>query len=328
MFQYILQRVLLMIPTLFGISLLSFGIIQLPPGDYLTFYVAELSAQGEDVPEAMLAQLEEQYGLGRPWYVQYFLWISNIITKGDFGRSFTWNKPVSDLIWDRVGYTMMITLLTVVFVWIVALLIGKYAATHQYSPGDYIATFVGFIGLAVPNFLLALLLLYYSLKFFGLSPAGLFSPEYQDAPWSLGKWIDFLSHLWIPIVILGTAGTAGSIRIMRANLLDELHKPYVVTARAKGVPERTLIWRYPVRVALNPFISTVGWTLPELVSGSVIVSVVLNLPTTGPLLLGALLQQDMFLAGSFILLVSLLTVVGTLISDVLLAWLDPRIRFS
>ncbi|MCE2467025.1 MAG: ABC transporter permease [Caldilineaceae bacterium] len=328
MLQYILQRVLLMIPTLFGISLLSFGIIQLPPGDYLTFYVAELSAQGEEVSEAMLAQLERQYGLGRPWYVQYFLWVRNIITKGDFGRSFTWNKPVNDLIWDRVGYTMMITLLTVVFVWIVALLIGKYAATHQYSPGDYIATFVGFIGLAVPNFLLALLLLYYSLKFFGLSPAGLFSPEYQDAPWSVGKWIDFLSHLWIPIVILGTAGTAGSIRIMRANLLDELHKPYVITARAKGVPERTLIWRYPVRVALNPFISTVGWTLPELVSGSVIVSVVLNLPTTGPLLLGALLQQDMFLAGSFILLVSVLTVIGTLISDILLAWLDPRIRLS
>ncbi len=328
MLQYILQRVLLMIPTLFGISLLSFGIIQLPPGDYLTFYVAELSAQGEEVSEAMLAQLERQYGLGRPWYVQYFLWVSNIITKGDFGRSFTWNKPVNDLIWDRVGYTMMITLLTVVFVWIVALLIGKYAATHQYSPGDYIATFVGFIGLAVPNFLLALLLLYYSLKFFGLSPAGLFSPEYQDAPWSVGKWIDFLSHLWIPIVILGTAGTAGSIRIMRANLLDELHKPYVITARAKGMPERTLIWRYPVRVALNPFISTVGWTLPELVSGSVIVSVVLNLPTTGPLLLGALLQQDMFLAGSFILLVSVLTVIGTLISDILLAWLDPRIRLS
>ncbi len=328
MLQYILHRLLLMIPTVFGISILCFGIIQLPPGDFLTFYVAELSAQGEDVPEAQIAQLERQYGLGRPWYVQYFLWMKNIITKGDFGRSFTWNKPVSDLIWDRIAFTMMITLLTVVFVWIVALFIGKYAATHQYSPGDYIATFFGFIGLAVPNFLLALLLLYYSLKLFGLSPAGLFSPEYQDAPWSVGKWLDFLAHLWIPIVILGTAGTAGSIRILRANLLDELHKPYVITARAKGVPERTLIWRYPVRVALNPFISTVGWTLPELVSGSIIVSVVLNLPTTGPLLLGALLQQDMFLAGSFILLVSLLTVIGTLISDVLLAWLDPRIRFS
>ena len=328
MIQFILHRVLLMIPTLFGISLLSFGIIQLPPGDYLTFYVAELSAQGEEVSEAMLAQLERQYGLGRPWYVQYFLWISNIITKGDFGRSFTWNKPVSDLIWDRIGFTMMITLLTIIFVWIVALFIGKYAATHQYSVGDYIATFVGFIGLAIPNFTLALLLLNYSLEWFGLSPAGLFSPEYQDAPWSVGKWLDFLSHLWIPIVILGTAGTAGGIRIMRANLLDELHKPYVVTARAKGVQERTLIWRYPVRVALNPFISTVGWTLPELVSGEVIVAVVLNLPTTGPLLLGALLQQDMFLAGSFILIISALTVIGTLISDILLAWLDPRIRFS
>lgn len=328
MLQYIGRRLLLMIPTLFVITVLSFGIIQLPPGDYLTFYVAELAAQGEDITEARLAQLETRYGLGRPWYVQYFLWISNILTEGDFGRSFTWQKPVSDLIWDRLGFTMLITSLTVVFVWIVALLIGKYAATHQYSLGDYVVTFIGFIGLAVPNFLLALVMLYYALQWFGLSPAGLFSPEYQGAPWSWGKWMDFLAHLWIPIFILGTAGTAGGIRIMRANLLDELHKPYVTTARAKGVRENALIWRYPVRVALNPFISTIGWTLPELVSGSIIVSVVLNLPTTGPLLLQSLLQQDMFLAGSFIMLISILTVIGTLISDILLAWLDPRIRFS
>lgn len=328
MLQYIGRRFLLMIPTLFVITILSFGIIQLPPGDYLTFYVAELAAQGEDITEARLAQLETRYGLGRPWYVQYFLWISNILTEGDFGRSFTWQKPVSELIWDRLGFTMLITFLTVIFIWIVALLIGKYAATHQYSLGDYVVTFIGFIGLAVPNFLLALVMLYYALQWFGLSPAGLFSPEYQDAPWTWGKWVDFLSHLWIPIFILGTAGTAGGIRIMRANLLDELHKPYVTTARAKGVRENVLIWRYPVRVALNPFISTIGWTLPELVSGSIIVSVVLNLPTTGPLLLQSLLQQDMFLAGSFIMLISILTVIGTLISDILLAWLDPRIRFS
>ena len=328
MLQYIGRRFLLMIPTLFVITILSFGIIQLPPGDYLTFYVAELAAQGEDITEARLAQLEARYGLGRPWYVQYFLWISNILTEGDFGRSFTWQKPVSELIWDRLGFTMLITSLTVIFIWIVALLIGKYAATHQYSLGDYVVTFIGFIGLAVPNFLLALVMLYYALQWFGLSPAGLFSPEYQDAPWTWGKWVDFLSHLWIPIFILGTAGTAGGIRIMRANLLDELHKPYVTTARAKGVRENVLIWRYPVRVALNPFISTIGWTLPELVSGSIIVSVVLNLPTTGPLLLQSLLQQDMFLAGSFIMLISILTVIGTLISDILLAWLDPRIRFS
>lgn len=328
MLQYIGRRLLLMIPTLFVITVLSFGIIQLPPGDYLTFYVAELAAQGEDITEARLAQLETRYGLGRPWFVQYFLWISNILTEGDFGRSFTWQKPVSDLIWDRLGFTMLITFLTVIFVWIVALLIGKYAATHQYSLGDYVVTFIGFIGLAVPNFLLALVMLYYALQWFGLSPAGLFSPEYQDAPWSWGKWMDFLAHLWIPIFILGTAGTAGGIRIMRANLLDELHKPYVTTARAKGVQENVLIWRYPVRVALNPFISTIGWTLPELVSGSIIVSVVLNLPTTGPLLLQSLLQQDMFLAGSFIMLISVLTVIGTLVSDILLAWLDPRIRFS
>lgn len=328
MLQYIGRRVLLMIPTLFAISLLSFGIIQLPPGDYLTTYVAELSAQGEDVSEAILEQLERQYGLGRPWYTQYFLWIRNILTKGDFGRSFTWNKPVNELIWDRLGYTMLITLITLVFVQITALFIGKYAATHQYSIGDYFFTFVGFIGLAVPNFLLALVMLYYALTWFGLSPAGLFSPEYQDAPWTWDKWVDFLSHLWIPIFILGTAGTAGGIRIMRANLLDELRKPYVTTARAKGVHERTLVWRYPVRVALNPFMSTIGWTLPELVSGSIIVSVVLNLPTTGPLLLQSLRQQDMFLAGSFIMLVSVLTVIGTLISDILLAVLDPRIRFT
>ena len=328
MLQYISRRVLIMIPTLFVISLLSFGIIQLPPGDYLTFYVAELAAQGETVNQERLAQLERQYGLGRPWYVQYFLWISNIVTKGDFGRSFTWAKPVNELIWDRVGFTMLITFLSVIFVWVVSLFIGKFAATHQYSLGDYVTTFIGFIGLAVPNFLLALVMLYYALTIFGLSPAGLFSPEYQDAPWTWGKWVDFLSHLWIPIVIVGTASTAGSIRIMRANLLDELHKPYVTTARAKGVKESTLVWRYPVRVALNPFISTIGWTLPELVSGSIIVAVVLNLPTTGPLLLGSLLQQDMFLAGAFIMLISVLTVVGTLISDILLAWLDPRIRIS
>ncbi len=328
MLQYISRRVLIMIPTLFVISLLSFGIIQLPPGDYLTFYVAELAAQGEEISQERLAQLERQYGLGRPWYVQYFLWISNILTEGDFGRSFTWSKPVNELIWDRLGFTMLITTLTVIFVWIVALFIGKFAATHQYSLGDYFTTFIGFIGLAVPNFLLALVLLYYALILFDLSPAGLFSPEYQDAPWTWGKWKDFLAHLWIPIVILGTAGTAGGIRIMRANLLDELHKPYVTTARAKGVKESALIWRYPVRVALNPFISTIGWTLPELVSGSIIVSVVLNLPTTGPLLLGSLMQQDMFLAGAFIMLISVLTVIGTLISDILLAWLDPRIRVT
>lgn len=328
MLQYILRRVFYMIPTLIVISIISFVIIQLPPGDYLTTYVAELVSQGETVNQATLDQLKERYGLGLPVYQQYLKWIGNIVLRGDFGQSFTWNRPVNELIWDRLFFTMLITFLTVMFVWIVSLPIGVYSAVRQYSLGDYLATFFGFLGLATPDFLLGLVLMYIALKYFGQSVGGLFSPEYQDAPWTFAKIRDFLNHLWIPIVILGTSGTAGLIRIMRANLLDELHKPYVTTARAKGVAESTLIWRYPVRVALNPFVSTIGWTLPSLVSGSIIVSVVLNLPTTGPLLLQALMQQDMYLAGSFILIVSALTVIGTLISDVLLAWLDPRIRFE
>lgn len=328
MLFYILRRVLYMIPTLIVISIISFVIIQLPPGDYLTTYVAELVAQGETVNQATLDQLKERYGLGLPVYQQYLKWIGNIIFRGDFGQSFTWNRPVNELIWDRLFFTMLITFLTVMFVWIVSLPIGVYSAMRQYSLGDYLATFFGFLGLATPDFLLGLVLMYFAMTVLGQSVGGLFSPEFQDAAWSLAKVQDFLNHLWIPIIILGTSGTAGLIRIMRANLLDELHKPYVTTARAKGVPERTLVWRYPVRVALNPFVSTIGWTLPSLVSGSIIVSVVLNLPTTGPLLLQALMQQDMYLAGSFILIVSALTVIGTLISDILLAWLDPRIRFE
>lgn len=328
MLQYMFRRLLYMIPTLIVISIIAFVIIQLPPGDYLTVYVAELAAQGEDANEATLAQLRERYGLGLPWYQQYFRWMSNIILKGDFGQSFTWGRPVNQLIWDRIGFTMLITFATTLFIWAVALPIGIYSATHQYSVGDYMATFFGFLGLATPNFLLALVFMYLAVQLFGQSVGGLFSPAYQDAPWTLAKFWDFLSHLWIPIIILGTAGTAGLVRIMRANLLDEINKPYVITARAKGVPERRLIWRYPVRVAMNPFISTIGWTLPTLVSGSIIVAVVLNLPTTGPLLLQSLMQQDMFLAGSFILLTSCLTVIGTLISDILLAWLDPRIRYE
>jgi len=301
MIQFIVRRLLLMIPTLIVISLISFAIIQLPPGDYLTTYIAELQSQGETVDDALLQQLERRYGLGLPVHQQYFRWVKNMLLEGDLGQSFGWNRPVNSLIWDRLGLTMVITLVTVIFIWIVALPIGIYSAMRQYSIGDYVATFFGFLGLATPNFLLALVLMYVSLKYFGQSVGGLFSPEYLDAPWSFGKVIDLLSHLWIPVIILGTAGTAGLIRIMRANLLDELHKPYVTTARAKGVPERR---------------------------GSIIVSVVLNLPTTGPLLLQALQQQDMYLASSFIMLVSTLTVVGTLISDILLAWLDPRIRYQ
>ncbi|MEZ4861678.1 MAG: ABC transporter permease [Caldilineaceae bacterium] len=328
MLQFILRRLAFLIPTLFAISLVMFVIIQLPPGDYLTTLVAAMASQGEDVDPAALAALKERYGLGQPVYVQYWKWISGILVRGDFGRSFAWNMPVSDLIWERLTLTFVLSLSTLLFVWLVSFPVGVYSAVKQYSPGDYVATFFGFIGVATPNFLLALVLMYIAFKYFNQSVGGLFSPEYQEAPWNWDKIVDLLSHLWIPIIIIGTDGTAGLIRIMRANLLDELRKPYVVTARAKGLPEWKLLLKYPVRVALNPFISTVGWVLPGLVSGSAIVSIVLSLPTTGPLLLRALMSQDMYLAGSFLLMLSILTVVGTLLSDILLAWLDPRIRYE
>ncbi|MCA9839836.1 MAG: ABC transporter permease [Trueperaceae bacterium] len=328
MLEYIFRRILFMIPTIIAISIVSFVIIQLPPGDYLTSLVSGMAAQGETVDRASLKALEERYGLGQPLYIQYWLWVKGIITKGDFGDSFEWNLPVNKLIWDRLGLTFLLSLSTLIFIWIVSFPIGIYSAIRKYSVGDYIATFIGFIGLAIPNFLMALVLMYIGFKYFGHSVGGLFSPEYIDAPWSLAKVGDLMNHLWIPMVVLGTAGTAGLIRIMRANLLDELYRPYVVTARAKGMAEWRLLLKYPVRVALNPFISTVGWVLPTLVSGATITAIVLSLPTTGPLLFKALLSQDMYLAGSFIMMLSILTVIGTLISDILLAWLDPRIRLK
>jgi peptide/nickel transport system permease protein len=328
MLSYIVRRVLLMIPTLFIVSVVSFAIIQLPPGNYLDSLEASLAAQGGNVDTAQLEAIKERYGLGEPMHVQYYEWISGILLRGDFGRSFEWNRPVADLIWDRLGLTFLISLSTILFTWIVAIPVGIYSAVRKYSVSDYVVTFVNFIGLAIPNFLLALLLMYASYTLFGQSVGGLFSPQYANAPWSWAKVGDLLAHLWVPVVVLGTAGTAGLVRIMRANLLDELHKPYVTTARAKGLPEWRLLLRYPVRIALNPFVSTVGWSLPRLISGAIIVSVVLSLPTTGPLFLQALRSQDMYLAGSFILMLSTLTVIGTLVSDILLAWLDPRVRYD
>jgi peptide/nickel transport system permease protein len=253
--------------------------------------------------------------------------MSGILLRGDFGHSFEWDLPVKALLWERLSLTLILSLSTLLFTWVVAFPIGIYSAVKQYSLGDYLFTTIGFVGLAIPNFLLALVLMYISFKYLNQSVGGLFSPDYIDAPWNWAKFMDLMGHLWIPVMILGTAGTAGLIRIMRANLLDELRKPYVKTARAKGLSETKLLLKYPVRVALNPFISTIGWTLPILVSGSAIVSVVLSLPTTGPLLLRALIAQDMYLAGSFILMLGILTIIGTLISDILLAWLDPRIRY-
>lgn len=328
MFQFILRRLMYMIPTLIAISIVSFVIIQLPPGDYLTSMVAGLRDQGVEVDAAQLAALKERYGLGQPIYVQYYKWMSGILLRGDFGQSFEWRRPVSGLIWQRLGLTVLISLSTLLFVWAIAFPIGIYSAVKQYSIGDYIATFFGFIGLATPNFLLALVLMYIGFQVFGQNVGGLFSPEFVDAAWSWAKVKDLMQHLWVPMVVLGASGTAGLIRVMRANLLDELGKLYVVAARAKGLPEWKLILKYPVRVALNPFVSGLGWLLPQLVSGSTIVAIVLSLPTTGPLLLRALMAQDMYLAGSFLLMLSVLTVIGTLISDILLAWLDPRIRYQ
>jgi len=325
MLTYIARRLLLMIPTLVAISIVTFLLIQLPPGDFLDTIVASMASQGETVDRGRLEALRSQFGLDEPLYVQYLKWMGNLL-QGDLGYSFLWNRPNSELIWDRVGYSFVISIAALVLTWIIAFPVAIYSAVKKYSLGDYFFTIVGFLGLSIPSFLIALVLMYVSFRYFGRSVGGLFSPEYVDAPWSPAKLLDFLGHLWIPAVIVGTAGTAGLIRVTRATLLDELNRPYVVTARAKGLPEHRLLLKYPVRMALNPFVSTVGWVLPGLISGETIISVVLNLPTTGPLLLRALTSQDMYLAGSFLLILSTLTVIGTLISDILLAWLDPRIR--
>ncbi len=326
MLSYIARRLAFMVPTLILISIVSFVIIQLPPGDYLTTLVAQLSAQGETIEAAQLEALKQRYGLGESVIVQYTKWISAIVLEGDFGQSFEWGRPVADLLSQRIGLTVVLATSTLLLTWVIAFPIGVYSAVKQYSPGDYVATTIGFLGLAIPNFMIALALMYLGFRLFGLSVGGLFSPQFVDSGWNLGKLLDLLGHLWVPMIVLGTAGTAGLIRILRANLLDELRKPYVVAARARGMPERRLLIKYPLRVALNPFISTVGWILPALVSGEIIVSQVLSLPTTGPLLLSALTSQDMYLAGSIILIVSVLTVIGTLLSDIALAWLDPRVR--
>jgi peptide/nickel transport system permease protein len=327
MLGYILRRLLYMIPTLIAISVVAFALIQLPPGDFVTTLAAQMSQTGDSVDPTTLAQLRAQYGLDEPIWVQYGLWISKILLHGDFGRSFDWDAPVSDLLWARLGLTLILSLTALVFTWVISLPIGIYSAVRKYSVGDYLATTLAFIGLAVPNFLLALILMYLGYRFWGISIDGLFSSEFTEAPWSWAKVADLGQHLIVPVIVLGTSGTAALVRIMRANLLDELYRPYVTTARAKGLPEWRLILKYPVRAALNPFVSTIGWSLPELVSGATVTAIVLNLPTTGPLLIRALIAQDVYLAGAMILMLSVLTVIGTLISDLLLAWLDPRIRY-
>ena len=328
MTAFIIKRIAFMIPTLILISIVAFIIIQLPPGDYLTTVISQLTADGGTVDPEQVRALRERYGLGDPIYVQYFKWISGIVLRGDFGQSFQWDRPVAALVMERLPMTMLIAIGTLFVTWVIAFPVGVYSAVKQYSVGDYLATTIGFIGIAVPNFMIALVLMYIGFAYFGQSVGGLFSPQYVDAPWSFDKFLDLLAHLWVPLIVLGTAGTAALIRILRANLLDELHKPYVVAARARGVAENVMVLKYPLRVALNPFISTIGWILPMLISGDIVVGRVLSLPTTGPLLLYALISQDMYLAGSIILIVSVLTVIGTLVSDILLAWLDPRVRLN
>ena len=327
MFAYVIRRILMMIPTLIAISAITFVIIQLPPGDYLSTLIAELQSQGENVDTAKIDALRAQYGLDRPMIEQYLVWVWGLLN-GDFGFSFEYQLPVADVVGDRLFLTLVLNFTTIIFIWIVSFPIGIYSATHQYSWGDYGLTFVGFIGLATPNFLLALVLLYFANVWFGTSIGGLMDPAYIDQPWSTGKILSVLEHLWVPVVVIGTSGTAGMIRRLRANMLDELQKQYVVTARAKGLsPFKTLI-KYPLRNALNPFIADIGNMLPQVVSGSAIVSMVLSLPTTGPMLIAALQSQDMYLAGSFLIFLAMLTVVGMFLSDLALAWLDPRIRLG
>jgi peptide/nickel transport system permease protein len=325
MISFIAQRLGFAALTLFVSSVLAFVIIQLPPGDFVDTYIANLSASGSAVSQGEAEALRILYGLDQPIWVQYFKWVSRIIV-GDFGESMEWRRPVSEVIGDRLWMTVLISFFALILTWGIALPIGILSAVRQYSIADYAFTFISFVGLAVPNFLLALVIMYLSFRYFGANVGGLFSAEFELAPWSLAKVWDLVKHLPLPGLILALAGTAQLVRIMRANLLDELRKPYVVTARAKGLPERRVILKYPVRAALNPFASTIAYLFPYLVSGSVIVSIVLSLPTVGPLLVKALIAQDMFLAGTIILLLAALTVVGTFISDLVLMWVDPRIR--
>ena len=325
MITYVARRLLIAIATIWAISVVAYVIIQLPPGDFVDSYIARLSSSGSVVSAQEAEAMREQYGLNQPIWVQYWKWISRVV-RGDFGVSLEWNRPVNQVIGDRLWLTIVISIAAIILTWGIALPIGIYSAVRQYSIADYIFTFVGFIGLAVPNFLLALIIMYLGFRFFDTSVGGLFSAEFELAPWSWAKVWDLTKHLPLPALILALAGTAQLIRIMRANLLDELRRPYVTTARARGLQEWRVIVKYPVRAALNPFASTIGYLLPFVVSGSIVVSLVLSLPTVGPLLLRALLAQDMFLAGAIVLLLGVMTVIGTFLSDLMLMWIDPRIR--
>ena len=327
MLDYVTRRFAYMLLMIAAMSLVAFIIIQLPPGDYLTMYVRQLEASGEILDESEIESLRRQYGLDQPQHLRYLKWVGGMF-RGDFGRSVQWHKSVIDLVGERLLLTIVISLGATLFTYAVAISVGIFSATHQYSLFDYSVTIVGFVGLATPNFLLALVLMIVFNNAFGISIGGLFSPEYSTAPWSLGKVWDMIKHLPVPIIVLGTAGTAGVIRVMRGMLLDELRKQYVITARTKGLSESRLLFRYPVRLALNPIVSTVGWVLPAIVSGDTITALVLSLPTVGPLLFRALLTEDMYLAGTIVMFLCFLTIIGMFVSDMILAAIDPRIRFE
>ena len=326
MWVFIARRLVLLFFTVIAITVVSFVIITLPPGDFVDRIAQEAEQNGDPLTPEVEADLRRFYGLDDSLFVQYRKWMEGMILRGDFGFSFGWDLPVADVIGQRIGLTALLSVLTLMFIWVVAIPIGIYSAVRQYSLGDYVFTFFGFIGLAIPNFLLALVLLYVSFKYFGQSVGGLFSPEFINAPWSLARVGDLISHMWIPLIVLGSAGTASVIRTIRANLLDELHKPYVLTARAKGLPERRLTLKYPVRHSLNPFVSGLNDIFVNIVSGETVVAVVLGLQTVGPLLLTALKAEDMYLAATLIMFLSFLAVLGTLFSDLLLIVLDPRLR--
>jgi peptide/nickel transport system permease protein len=325
MTRYALRRLALLPLLLFVFSVVVFAIVQAPPGDFLTAYMATLASSGSSVSAEQLEALRRDYGLDQPLHIQYWKWMANVL-RGNLGLSLEYQRPNTELIGERLVLTVVLALFSFLFTWLVAIPVGIYSATHPRSVLDYVVTALNYVGVATPNFMLALILMWGAFAYLGVSITGLFSPEFVEAPWSLARVGNLLAHIWLPAVVLGVAGTARLTRVMRANLLDELHKPYVVTARAKGLAEWRLVLRYPVRLALNPLVSTIGWYLPALFSGSLIVATVMNIPNIGPLLLRALVNQDMYLAGSILLIYCFLTIVGTLISDVLLAWLDPRIR--
>lgn len=327
MLWYVLKRIGVMAGTLVIVSITTFTIIQLPPGDFATTYLATLEASGDSADANLADAIRERHGLNDPYVIQYFRWVGGML-HGDFGQSFLYRVPVSELIWERLALTVSISLASLIMTWIIAVPLGIYSAIRQYGTVDYTASFIGFLGMSTPPFMLALVLLYLANSWFGTSVGGLFSDDFIGVPWSWAKFVDLLMHLWVPVVVLGISGTGGLVRKLRANLLDQLDMPYVEAARAKGLSEWQLLLKYPVRIAINPLVSTIGWMLPALVSGSFIVAVVLSLPTTGPLMLNALMAQDMYLAGAFVMMLALLTMIGTLISDLLLAWVDPRIRFE